>query len=45
MQLQERFKKENITINYPVRMTYLKWAAGVPPDIPPKYNETVSKGK
>jgi small-conductance mechanosensitive channel len=45
MQLQERFKKENITINYPVRMTYLKWAPGVPPDIPPKYNETVSKGK
>ena len=25
MRLHARFKEENITINYPVRMTYLKW--------------------
>jgi len=32
MSLHERFRKENITINYPVRMTYLKWAGENIPD-------------
>jgi small-conductance mechanosensitive channel len=31
IRLQERFQKENITINYPVRMNYLKWAPGTQP--------------
>ncbi len=36
IRLHERFQKENITINYPVRMNYLKWAPGKPPDETPK---------
>jgi small-conductance mechanosensitive channel len=29
LNLHERFRKENITINYPVRMTYLNWPENV----------------
>jgi small-conductance mechanosensitive channel len=32
IRLRERFQEENITINYPVRMNYLKWDTNTPPD-------------
>jgi small-conductance mechanosensitive channel len=34
VRLHERFKLENITINYPVRTTYLKWPGGIIPEFP-----------
>ncbi len=33
--LKARFDQEGITINYPVRTTYLQWADGTPPPLPP----------
>ena len=32
MRLQERFKAENIRINYPVRQTYINWPQGASPN-------------